>query len=230
MDIKKSPKANLEKKRFGFFQLGIVIAMAVTLVAFEWKTFEKFEVASSEIEFEMVEFDLPPVLQQPQPQQEKRVVDLTLPPIIDPNPQPDPLPPIDPNPQPPIDPCVDCPPIVLDTAETYVASPYVEFIVVEDMPEFIGGIAALKSYLEENLRYPGVAREQEIQGKVWVEFVVGTDGSIFDVSLKDDYDIGGGCGKEAIRVVESMPNWIPGKQRGQAVNVRYTLPVTFKLK
>ena len=101
------------------------------------------------------------------------------------------------------------------------------FTYVEKMPSFPGGEKELVTYLSKNLHYPVAARENGIEGKVAIQFVVNEDGSITDVTVKRD--IGGGCGDEAARVVRNMPKWNPGKQNGNAVKVQYTLPVTFKL-
>ena len=102
------------------------------------------------------------------------------------------------------------------------------FTVVENDPEFPGGMDALYKYLAENIKYPQLARDNGITGKVYVTFVVERDGSIANPRILRD--IGGGCGAEAIRVVKSMPKWTPGKQRGKAVRVQFNLPVNFNLK
>ncbi len=102
------------------------------------------------------------------------------------------------------------------------------FDVVEEMPSFPGGDGALMEYLSKNLRYPAVASENGIEGRVIVRFVVGKDGAVSGVSVVRGVD--SSLDKEAVRVVESMPKWTPGKQNGQAVSVYYTLPVTFKLQ
>jgi TonB family protein len=102
------------------------------------------------------------------------------------------------------------------------------FVVVEDPPRFYGGDEARIKYLSENVRYPEEAREKGIQGTVFVTFVVETDGSVSDVRLLRG--IGGGCDEEAIRIIENMPKWIPGKQRGQAVRVQFNMPIRFTLK
>ena len=101
------------------------------------------------------------------------------------------------------------------------------FVVVEDDPEFPGGMAALKAFIEKNLVYPEAAKAAGIAGKVYVSFIVEKDGSITNVKILRD--IGYGCGDEAVRVVKMMPKWIPGKQRGNPVRVQYNLPVVFKL-
>lgn len=96
------------------------------------------------------------------------------------------------------------------------------------MPDFPGGDPALMEYLRQNLRYPTPAQNAGIQGTVWVEFVVGKGGSIEDVHVLRG--IGGGCDEEALRVVNQMPDWTPGKQRGFPVKVRFQLPITYTLK
>ncbi len=102
------------------------------------------------------------------------------------------------------------------------------FTVVEQMPAFKGGDAARIKYLSENIKYPEEARKNGIQGRVFVTFVVEEDGSISDVKLLRG--IGTGCDAEAIRVIENMPKWEPGKQRGEVVRVQFNMPIMFKLK
>ena len=102
------------------------------------------------------------------------------------------------------------------------------FDVVEQMPEFPGGQGALFEYLSKNIKYPVVAEENGIQGRVIVTFVVERDGSITDVKVARSVDPS--LDKEAVRVVKSMPKWIPGKQNGSAVRVKFTVPVMFRLQ
>ncbi|MBR2151138.1 MAG: energy transducer TonB [Prevotella sp.] len=102
------------------------------------------------------------------------------------------------------------------------------FDVVEQMPSFPGGPSALMQYLSSNIKYPVVAEENGVQGRVIVTFVVEKDGSITDVRVVKGVDPS--LDKEAQRVVKSMPKWIPGKQNGAAVRVKYTVPVTFRLQ
>lgn len=99
------------------------------------------------------------------------------------------------------------------------------FTYVEQMPSFPGGDKELLNYLAKNIHYPVAARENGIEGKVLIVFVVNEDGSISDVTIKRD--IGGGCGEEAARVVKNMPHWNAGKQNGNAVKVQFNLPVQF---
>ena len=101
------------------------------------------------------------------------------------------------------------------------------FQVVEHQPEFPGGMEALMKHLSKEIKYPKEAQEKGTQGRVIVQFVVRKDGSITDAKIMKPVDPL--LDAEALRVVSEMPNWIPGKQRGEAVNVRFTLPVTFRL-
>jgi protein TonB len=102
------------------------------------------------------------------------------------------------------------------------------FFIVEEMPEFPGGEQALHKFLASNIEYPVIAQENGIQGRVYVKFVVNTDGSITDVEIARGVDPS--LDKEALRVVRSMPKWKPGKQRGKAVRVSYTVPINFVLQ
>lgn len=102
------------------------------------------------------------------------------------------------------------------------------FDVVEELPSFPGGQGALMQWLRDNIEYPVIAAENGIEGRVIVQFVVSKSGSISNVNVVRGVDPS--LDKEAVRVVSNMPNWTPGKQNGTTVNVRYTLPVTFKLQ
>ena len=102
------------------------------------------------------------------------------------------------------------------------------FEVVEQNPQFPGGDAALMAWLQKNLKYPSVAQENGIQGRVMVSFVVNKDGSIVDPKIIRGVDPS--LDKEALRVVSNMPKWTPGRQRGKTVRVKYSLPVTFRLQ
>lgn len=101
------------------------------------------------------------------------------------------------------------------------------FEKVEEAPEFPGGLSALYTFLAKNMKYPAEAREKNIQGKVYVSFIIEKDGSVSNVTLIRG--IGGGCDEEAIRVVQMLPKWIPGKTRGNPIKVLYKMPVSFRL-
>jgi len=99
------------------------------------------------------------------------------------------------------------------------------FTLCEKMPEYPGGKDALNKFLCGNVNYPEQAKESGITGKVIVNFIVEKDGKITDVKVL--HGLGGGCDEEAVRVVQNMPDWVPGQQRGKAVRVSYNLPITF---
>lgn len=112
--------------------------------------------------------------------------------------------------------------------DTLTATANDAFDVVEEMPEFPGGMEALMTFLSRNIKYPSDAQNKGVQGRVVVQFVVNTDGKIEDAhvvrSVQSELD------KEALRVINSMPNWKPGKQKGEVVRVKYTVPIAFRLK
>lgn len=119
-----------------------------------------------------------------------------------------------------------------DIAEVKVAVTQVEeekvYDVIEQMPQFPGGESELLSYIFKNLKYPVIAQENGIQGTVIVRFVVSKTGSVDKVEVLRSLDAA--CDREAVRVVRSLPNWIPGKQNGVNVSVYYTLPIKYKLE
>ena len=100
--------------------------------------------------------------------------------------------------------------------------------IVEEMPQYTGGEAAMMEYVAKNIVYPQEARDKEISGRVFVSFIVEKDGSVNEVNVKKG--IGGGCDEEAVRVVKAMPKWKPGKMKGEAVRVSYQMPIFFKLQ
>lgn len=102
------------------------------------------------------------------------------------------------------------------------------FVVVEKSPEFPGGDDSLYAFIGRNIKYPEAAKKNKIEGRVFVTFVIEKDGQVS--SAKILRDIGGGCGEEALRVVNSMPKWKPGTQRGNPVRVQFNLPIMFQLQ
>ncbi len=226
MELKKSPQADLENKKGLYGSLGLVLALAIVLVAFEWKSYdnEKIEVAARtaiETEEEMIiqtEQNLPPPPPPPPAQVSDQIEivedDVEIETEVK----------------------IDAEATETTVVEDYVAPPVVKeeevaeeeiFQIVEEMPSYPGGMQSLYEYLSENIRYPVVAMESGIQGRVYVTFVVEKDGSISDVKVLRG--IGGGCDEEAVRVIKAMPKWNPGKQRGRAVRVLYNVPVNFTL-
>lgn len=102
------------------------------------------------------------------------------------------------------------------------------FAVVEEMPSFPGGEAALMSYINKNIKYPSIATENGIQGRVICTFVINRDGKVTNAEVIRSVDPS--LDKEALRVINNMPAWKPGKQRGKPVRVKYTLPIVFRLQ
>jgi periplasmic protein TonB len=227
MDLKKSPKADLESKRVIFTEIGLIIGLALMLVAFEWKTYEKTVVEVASRTAENVTEEIIPITEQkikpPPPAPVQQVVQIN---IVEDD--------VDVDDNIEIDAEADqntevqeyVAPVRQDEEES--AEEAQIFMVVESMPEFPGGEAALYKFLAENIKYPQMAKESGIQGRVFVTFVVERNGKVTDVRVLRG--IGGGCDEEAIRVVQDMPSWTPGKQRGKSVRVQYNLPVKFTLQ
>ena len=224
MEEKKSPKANLENKKLMFIQIGLIISLAVAWAVFEIKSYDKIEFADVGRTVEVVEEEMVEITKQeqkPQPvevpkqttqiqvvEDDVEVEDIEINADVDQN----------------------------EVIEEYVAPEIEEediqeaeiFTIVEEMPDFPGGTQKLADYLAKNIKYPPMARESGIQGRVFISFVVEPDGSVSNVNVMRS--LGGGCDEEAVRVVKSMPKWKPGKQRGKPVRVSYILPVNFKLQ
>lgn len=124
----------------------------------------------------------------------------------------------------------EAPPEAAPPAETKIAEvedENKEFITVEVNPSFVGGVSEMYKFLGKTLKYPSAAQRQNVEGRVYMSFVVEKDGSITDVHVMKG--IGFGCDEEATRAVKLMPKWIAGKQNGRNVRVRFTIPVSFKL-
>ena len=227
MEEKKSPKADLENKRLIFTEIGLVIGLALMLVAFEWKSYEKTVIEVTSRQVENVSEDIIPITEQkvkpPPPAPVKQVVKIN---IVEDNVTVDDDISIDAEANQNTEVQEYIAPVRSDEEES--AEEAQIFMVVESMPEYPGGEAALYAYLAANIKYPQMAKESGIQGRVFVTFVVERDGRVTDVRVLRG--IGGGCDEEAIRVVENMPKWTPGKQRGKSVRVQYNLPVKFTLQ
>ena len=119
-------------------------------------------------------------------------------------------------------------PTAIEKAVEVEAKTEEPFTVVEQQPEYPGGLEALRSFLGNNLKYPRAAASAGVAGRVYVSFVVNTDGSLTDLHVVKG--IGFGCDEEAVRVMQKMPRWRPGKQSGRAVRVKYNLPISFTLE
>ena len=226
MEEKKSPKANLENKKLMFIQIGMIISLLIAWLAFEHKSYDKREIDPSllnrevVLDEEMVEITKQEE-QKPQPVEvPKQTTQLEI--VQDDVELED----IEINAE------VDQQEVIEEYVPVEVEEEEVVeqeiFQIVEEMPAFPGGEAKLMEYVAKNIKYPQIARETGIQGRVFVGFVVEPDGSVSNVKVLRG--IGGGCDEEAMRVVKSMPKWKPGKQRGKAVRVSYQIPVFFKLQ
>jgi len=228
MDVKKSPKASLEDKRIMFVLMGFVFVLAIIYVAFEWTqkevTVYKIEdTAALDFEQEVVQ---------------QTVQEETPPP-----------------PPPPAPDVIEEIQIVENTEETKdisftsedndkkiqevvkvpIAEPVEEdpdehavYVAAEFPPEFPGGVEKLMEFIQQTLKYPVIAQENNIQGRVICQFTVKRDGSVGDIKVVRSIDPS--LDKEAIRVIQAMPKWKPGRQRTKAVNCKFTLPIVFRLQ
>jgi periplasmic protein TonB len=219
MESKKHHTKNLEKKRFIFFQIGLAIALAVTLIAFEWKSPYKVKLPDLKIPLENGEWVLPPLIlepvkEMPKPQVTKTFINSNVLEIVEDFTKPKEEGPVD-------EPFV--PHDLLPPEEHTDDTP---LVFAGIMPEFPGGEAALFRFLSVNLKYPEKAKRNKKEGKVYLSFVVGKDGKIRDISILHGTPE---LNEEALRVVKLMPDWLPGIQNGKPVSVKYTFPVKFTL-
>jgi len=210
-----------------FFTIGLTISLLLVVILFEWKSYDKtaqVDVTASSVMNDEV-LDIPITSQPPPPPkqvvQQPNIIEVTEEEIIE---------------EIEVDFDVEVTEneaieqteinVELDEPEEEVAEEI--FTIVENQPMPVGGMQGFYKYLNENIKYPKKAKTLGIQGKVFVEFVVNTDGSLTDFKVVKG--IGGGCDQEAIRVLKEAPKWTPGKQRGHAVRVRKVVPIFFKLK
>lgn len=221
--IKKYKAANLNHYGKLFLNLGLVLSLSVAILAFEYKTYDdnsQVNLAGTTDEFEDL-MEIPPTEQPPPPPppvQQPEIIEV-----------PD---------EEEIEEEIEIDLDVEITEETVIEEVVFEeapeeevaetiFTIVEEQPTPAGGLSAFYEYVRKNLDYPSQARRMNIEGKVFVQFVIEKDGSITDV--KAVKGIGAGCDEEAVRVIKNSPKWNPGKQRGRAVKVRMILPITFRL-
>ena len=216
MDAKKNPEVNLERKKGLFLQIGLVVSLLLVLVAFEYKSYEKSAYNLGQLNLDDLEEEIIPITKQE----------------VKPPPPPPP------------------PPEVIEIVEDEVEieneieiedtqsdeDEVIEieedddeefFMVVENMPEFPGGDLGLMKYIQKHVRYPAIAKEYNITGKVYVSFIVDRSGSVTNVKVVRGVDKN--LDAEAVRVVKSLPKYKPGKQRGKAVRVMFTIPINFTL-
>ncbi len=230
MEAKKSEKADLEKKKGLHLEIGLVTILALVLVAFNLRSTDKKDsgfaqqMVTTEMEEEIIQTQQEEDIPEPEPEQPEPEVTTELEVVDDDadiknelgivdagdnaNKQQEEV-------------------VITDVGTEEVVEEEEIFVFVEEYPSYPGGEEALYKYLGQNIQYPDVARDNNITGTVVIRFVVEKDGSITKAAIARE--IGGGCGKEALRVVNSMPKWKPGKQSGKAVRTEFTLPVQFQL-
>ena len=224
MEIKKNPNADLSRKGGLFLNIGFVVSLLLVIAAFEWRSYENSDLLDlGQVNDDFEEMTEVPLTQQPPPPPPK----IKQPEIIE---VPD---------EEEIEEEIEVDLDVEITEDTEIAEIVFEepveeeetdeiFQIVENPATFKGGIGAFYAYVQKNMKYPSQAQRMGLEGKVFVEFVVGKDGKITDVRVLRG--IGAGCDEEAIKVLKNSPAWQAGKQRGRAVRQRMVLPITFKLQ
>lgn len=231
MEVKKSPKASLENKRFLFTEIGFVIALLAVLFAFDYSSKEK-KVATLETETAAVEVeDMIPITQEtpPPPEAAPKIPILSDQiDVVDDNIK------IDDNLFQNLEDDANSGVEIMDYIESAPEEETIEeeaipFQLVEEKPSFNGGDAnEFSKWVNSRLVYPEIAKENGVQGRVTLQFTVNADGSVSNVKVLRGVD--SSLDKEAVRVVSSSPKWKPGKQRDRAVKVTYTFPVIFLLR
>ena len=227
MEIKKSEHADLERGKSTSLLIGFVIALGVMFVALEWTqrevedNSELYTAKDMSLNEEMIPITLPEKKTVPPPPAAVTKADIIEIVEDDADIEEDIMASTEDNTE-----WVD-----LDDYDVVEVEPEPEeeeiFMVVEDQPEFPGGTAALLEYLRKNIKYPAICRENNIQGRVLVTFIVNKDGAIVEPEVVKS--VNPSLDKEALRVISTMPNWKPGSQRGKPVRVKYTVPVNFRL-
>ena len=228
MELKKNDQVNLEKRKGVFFQLGLVIAISLMLIAFEWTSGGLSENEFDTGDTEQIEEEIIPITRQEQPEPPKppeppKVTEVLQ--IVEDDVE--------------LEDELQLEDFEIDQETEVEIMEFTEeeeeveeaeiFFIVEDMPSFQGkGQDGFRTWIGNNLQYPEIAAENGISGRVFVKFVVEPDGSISNVQLVRGVDPA--LDKEAIRVVKSSPKWAPGKQRGKPVRVSFTFPINFVLQ
>ncbi|MFT5750266.1 MAG: protein TonB [Ancylomarina sp.] len=227
MEVKKSQKADLENKRGLFLEIGLALTLALVFLAFEWRVdTSEANVLETQQEIQADEEIIPitrqePVKPPPPPPPAPKVADVLN--IVDNDEEIDDELEIE-----------DSEADMDEEVEIQVVEESEEedeqqvFVIVEDMPEFPGGDIELQKWIARAVNYPVIAQENGITGRVYVGFVVNKVGAIENVKIMRGVDPS--LDKEAVRVINKMPKWKPGKQRGKAVKVSYTVPINFQLQ
>lgn len=222
MELKKNPKADLAKKSSMFLNIGLCGSLFLTILAFEWRSYDDsglMDLGSLDEDFEDI-LEIPPTEQPPPPPPK-----IKLPEIIE---VPD---------EEEIEEEIEVELDVEVTEETVVEEIVFEeapeeenvdeiFTIVEEPAGFPGGLSAFYGYLKKEMKYPRQAQRMGIEGRVFVQFVVERDGTLTDIQVVKG--IGAGCDEEAVRVLKKSPKWKPGKQRGRAVRQKMIQNILFK--
>jgi protein TonB len=227
MELKKTPKADLENKRNIFIQLGLVISLGIVLTAFNINDTVRSasglgELAEEEIEDEVIPITRQEQIKPPPPPPPPKVVEVLT--IVEDDVEIEEEFEFE-STEANDETIIDAVPVIDDEEEEKDEQ---VFVVVEDMPEFPGGELALRKWIANHIDYPVIAAENGIQGKVYVTFVVDKDGSVSNARIARGVDPS--LDQEALRVVNSLPKWKPGMQRGKPVRVSYTVPINFQLQ
>jgi len=227
MELKKSKKANLEGRRTIFLEIGLVVVLGILLAAFEWSSKPNMEntlgeLADMDLEEEIIPITREQEVKPPPPPPPPKVTEVLM--IVEDDVE------------------IEDELIIEDAeADQNMEIEIVEFeeeeevaeeevfFIVEDMPSFQGkGQEGFRSWIGQNLRYPEIAAENGISGKVYVQFAVSSVGKVVNAVVVRGVDPA--LDKEAVRVVMSSPKWAPGKQRGKSVTVQFTFPINFVLQ
>jgi protein TonB len=212
---KKDPKISLENKKGMFFQIGLAVTLLAVLISFEWKSYDKSNYNLGDLNLDDMEEEIIPITRQE----------------VKPPPPPPPPPEIIEIVEDEVEIENEVEIEETDTDEDEIVEIEEDdeefFMVVENMPEFPGGDLGLMKFIQKNVRYPAIAKEYNITGKVYVSFIVDKQGSVTNVKIVRGVDKN--LDAEALRVVSLLPKYKPGKQRGKAVRVMFTIPINFTL-
>ena len=230
MEIKKSPKANLENKKFMFMEIGLIAALLIVLGAFEWSTTETSVSILEEETAVVIEEELVTITQEeqlPPPEVPKEPVMSDIIDIVDDDIK------VEDNflisTEDDASLGVEIKDYVVEQEEEEEVEEEVPFAIVEQKPTFQGGDAnTFTKWVFSKIVYPEIAKENGVQGRVTLQFTIETDGSVKNVKVLRGVD--SSLDKEAVRVVSSSPKWVPGMQRNKPVRVKYTFPVVFQLR
>ena len=212
---KKDPKISLENKKGMFFQIGLAVTLIAIFISFEWKSYDKSNYNLGDLNLDDMEEEIIPITRQE----------------VKPPPPPPPPPEIIEIVEDEVEIENEVEIEETDTDEDEIVEIEEDeeefFMVVENMPEFPGGDLGLMKFIQKNVRYPAIAKEYNITGKVYVSFIVDRQGSVTNVKIVRGVDKN--LDAEALRVVSLLPKYKPGKQRGKAVRVMFTIPINFTL-